>query len=98
MKQLPALLMIILASGCGNTEEESVTTPLTTTPADTTTPIQPVQQPTAPVTTTVALNPAHGMPGHRCDISVGAPLNSPPGPNTTPQTITMPVKKDSTKH
>ncbi|MDX6181239.1 hypothetical protein SGQ44_03680 [Flavobacterium sp. Fl-77] len=23
-----------------------------------------------------ALNPAHGQPGHRCDISVGAPLNS----------------------
>ena len=29
--------------------------------------------------TTVAagLNPAHGQPGHRCDIAVGAPLNSP---------------------
>ncbi|HCL05156.1 MAG TPA: hypothetical protein DHW64_03955 [Chitinophagaceae bacterium] len=25
----------------------------------------------------VALNPAHGLPGHRCDIAVGAPLNSP---------------------
>lgn len=25
------------------------------------------------------LNPAHGEPGHRCDIPVGAPLNSPPG-------------------
>ncbi len=25
------------------------------------------------------LNPAHGEPGHRCDISVGAPLDSPPG-------------------
>lgn len=24
----------------------------------------------------VALNPAHGQPGHRCDIPVGAPLNS----------------------
>ena len=23
------------------------------------------------------MNPAHGAPGHRCDISVGAPLNSP---------------------
>lgn len=28
--------------------------------------------------TTAALNPAHGLPGHRCDIAVGAPLNSPP--------------------
>lgn len=23
------------------------------------------------------LNPAHGQPGHRCDIAVGAPLTSP---------------------
>ena len=26
-----------------------------------------------------ALNPEHGAPGHRCDIPVGAPLNSPAG-------------------
>jgi hypothetical protein len=26
----------------------------------------------------MTLNPAHGKPGHRCDISVGAPLNSAP--------------------
>ncbi len=30
-----------------------------------------------PVQSAVALNPAHGLPGHRCDIAVGAPLNSP---------------------
>ena len=24
------------------------------------------------------LNPAHGQPGHRCDIAVGAPLDSKP--------------------
>lgn len=43
----------------------------------------------------VALNPPHGQPNHRCDIPVGAPLNSPPGgggnpmqvPSTGPQTI-----------
>jgi hypothetical protein len=28
--------------------------------------------------TDVALNPAHGLPGHRCEIPVGAPLNSAP--------------------
>ena len=27
-------------------------------------------------TSTVGLNPKHGEPGHRCDIAVGAPLNS----------------------
>src|SRR6187401_3166306 len=27
-------------------------------------------------TSSTALNPKHGEPGHRCDIAVGAPLNS----------------------
>lgn len=31
------------------------------------------------------LNPAHGQPGHRCDIAVGAPLNSAPATATQPQ-------------
>lgn len=29
-------------------------------------------------TTAAGMNPPHGEPGHRCDISVGAPLNSAP--------------------
>lgn len=29
--------------------------------------------------TKAGMNPPHGQPGHRCDIAVGAPLNSPPG-------------------
>ena len=33
------------------------------------------------------MNPAHGEPGHRCDIDVGAPLNSPPGKKSPPQPI-----------
>jgi hypothetical protein len=32
------------------------------------------------------LNPAHGQPGHRCDIAVGAPLNS--APTQQGQTVT----------
>lgn len=32
------------------------------------------------------LNPAHGEPGHICDIPVGAPLNSQPTPKNTPVT------------
>ena len=35
-------------------------------------------------------NPAHGQPGHRCDISVGAPLNSPVGNAAKPQVQTVP--------
>jgi hypothetical protein len=40
-----------------------------------------VQQQIQPQTTTTApgMNPPHGQPNHRCDIAVGAPLNSPPG-------------------
>jgi hypothetical protein len=34
----------------------------------------------------VMLNPAHGQPNHRCDIPVGAPLNSAPAPKTTTAT------------
>ncbi len=45
------------------------------------------------VSSTGALNPKHGLPGHRCDIAVGAPLNSAPAPvmpnlNMTQQTTT----------
>jgi hypothetical protein len=29
------------------------------------------------------LNPAHGQPGHRCDIPVGKPLNSTPATANT---------------
>ncbi|HJW17688.1 MAG TPA: hypothetical protein VJ499_11235, partial [Flavisolibacter sp.] len=33
--------------------------------------------PSNSLTPTEGVNPAHGKPGHRCDIPVGAPLNSP---------------------
>lgn len=41
---------------------------------------------TAPVAVAKGMNPSHGQPGHRCDIPVGAPLNSP----ATSQVITQP--------
>ena len=64
----------------------------------------------APVATTVnaqpqkvapGMNPAHGEPGHRCDISVGAPLNSPPGKSpapaaAAPQPMPMPMPQQQT--
>ncbi|WP_139377461.1 hypothetical protein [Daejeonella lutea] len=34
---------------------------------------QPVQPPASP-SATPTINPAHGLPGHRCDLAVGAPL------------------------
>ncbi|MBY0487273.1 MAG: hypothetical protein K2P85_08835 [Flavobacteriaceae bacterium] len=44
----------------------------------------------APVVVGKGMNPSHGQPGHRCDIPVGAPLNSPPGkaPATQPSAST----------
>jgi hypothetical protein len=43
----------------------------------------PILPQAATTATTVAsgLNPAHGQPGHRCDIAVGKPLNSAPKKN-----------------
>lgn len=37
----------------------------------------PVPAQAAPAVTMAGMNPAHGEPNHRCDISVGAPLSSP---------------------
>jgi hypothetical protein len=52
-----------------------------------------VNQPSSLTTVGAGMNPAHGQPGHRCDIPVGAPLNSKP--TTTPQVIpaTTPPKQ-----
>lgn len=38
-----------------------------------------------------ALNPPHGQAGHRCDIAVGAPLNSPPNKAMSKSTVTNSV-------
>lgn len=47
---------------------------------------------TTPKTQTKAgLNPAHGEPGHRCDIAVGAPLSSTPAATTTTPSTTSAV-------
>lgn len=61
----------------------STTQTATTTISPDISPVTPVQPATTPVTPVVsadagALNPEHGKPGHRCDIAVGAPLNSKP--------------------
>lgn len=48
---------------------------------------QPVQQTTqTPIQTAPGMNPPHGQPGHRCEIAVGAPLNSKPAQKMQPQT------------
>jgi hypothetical protein len=53
---------------------------------------QPVQiaapqstvQPAAPTVVAAGMNPAHGQPGHRCDINVGEPLSTPVKAATSP--------------
>ena len=55
------------------------------------TPVQTPVQPTAP-----GMNPPHGQPNHRCDIAVGAPLNSKPVPAQT-QTTTAAQPQVTTK-
>lgn len=39
----------------------------------------------------VKLNPPHGEPGHRCEIPVGAPLDSEPGSYTEPNLTVTPT-------
>ncbi|MFC0777701.1 hypothetical protein [Flavobacterium sp. HJSW_4] len=41
-----------------------------------------------PVKVAKGMNPPHGQPGHRCDIPVGAPLNSPAAKTTAAATNT----------
>lgn len=48
------------------------------------------KQISAPAAGISGLNPEHGKPGHRCDIAVGAPLNSPVNNAAAPQTMPMP--------
>jgi hypothetical protein len=57
-----------------------------TSAQNTTTQVQTVA---APVKVAKGMNPSHGQPGHRCDIAVGAPLNSPVATSktTVPQVV-----------
>jgi hypothetical protein len=57
---------------------------------------QPVQQPQQiqPQATAQGINPPHGQPNHRCDIAVGAPLNSTPNAKAqaAPPTVSQPIQ------
>ncbi|MNK17772.1 hypothetical protein D3C87_359680 [compost metagenome] len=53
--------------------------------------ITPAPLNTSPVVSTSgkpALNPEHGQPYHRCEIAVGAPIDSAPTQQNAPQTQT----------
>jgi hypothetical protein len=74
---LPAAQTINNQPVAGNTSM-----PVTMTPATNSIQINPQA-------TNAKLNPAHGQPGHRCDIAVGAPLDSKPAQITTQQPTTV---------
>jgi hypothetical protein len=83
---------VLLLTACTDRTErslESQTRSVTPPPAmaapaaNATTDTTRVIAPTPGAATNVALNPEHGMPGHRCEIPVGAPLNSPAATQAT---------------
>ncbi|HSD08565.1 hypothetical protein [Flavobacterium sp.] len=73
----------------------------TTTPQPNQVQMQP-QIVTQPVTvknvTSKGMNPPHGQPNHRCDIPVGAPLNSKPAAAATTATTTAPSSGEVSKN
>ncbi|MBN8685496.1 MAG: hypothetical protein J0M10_00700 [Chitinophagales bacterium] len=80
----PAILALVFFIACKEAEQETGPVPASaiTTPVPAPAPVQaPVPSTQVEATgskTGVALNPAHGQPGHRCEIPVGAPLDSKP--------------------
>lgn len=91
LKYVVLLMAISFLTACGSKDEKTTpdvpasnapTAPAPSQPMPANGSVNPV-----PASASTALNPAHGQPGHRCDIAVGAPLNSPaaqPAPAVTP--------------
>lgn len=78
-----AVVALAFAS-CGETKKEPVTEPtpqIETTDQSTATSSEPIAGEATNASSGEALNPAHGQPGHRCDIQVGQPLSTPVGGN-----------------
>ena len=72
-----------------------------TGPVNPTTNTSPQNMENSEAQETAQLNPAHGLPGHRCDIPVGAPLNTTgtmkqATPQAQPSSTVSPVRIDQT--
>ncbi len=66
----------------------TTSTPVSNQPVVTST--TPVATPAAtPIVTAPGMNPPHGQPGHKCEIAVGAPLNSAPAKTIVPKSETI---------
>lgn len=95
MKNIIAISILLLVVSCSKKDEsptyltESQRTELVSEPINapsTVTPTTSILPNNNPINST-AINPEHGQPGHRCDIAVGAPLNSAPQSSTQTKTI-----------
>lgn len=95
MKQLfstAAILSLIFLVSCDSKPEnkEQIAAP-SALPAATNPILQGSNDSTGASTQGATLNPQHGEPGHRCDIAVGAPLNSPTTTSTIQPNAPSPV-------
>ncbi|SFG60212.1 hypothetical protein [Pedobacter insulae] len=89
MKRILYVCCVLSFVACNNKKPET-----TQNYPKTPTGLQGIQQSAVTTTSqagnTGTLNPVHGAPGHRCDIAVGAPLNSKASNITpAPQTATQ---------
>ncbi len=82
---LAASFFCLMACSEGK-KNSNVAAPSNTTPTTTSAPaLQTLPVAAGNEKATVALNPPHGEPGHRCDLEVGAPLDGAPANPTTIQ-------------
>ena len=85
------LFLIILVSCESNSDNKEQIVAPSVLPTTTTNPISPAGNDSSAILKndpSIALNPQHGQPGHRCEIAVGAPLNTPVTSNNIQPTIT----------
>ncbi|WZL90424.1 hypothetical protein VS868_06630 [Salinimicrobium sp. 3283s] len=93
LSYLTMVLGLVLMSSCKDEKTATESTPQQT--AETSTQAANSEE--------VKVNPAHGLPGHRCDLPVGAPLTansagttSPAVSSPAPSTSVSPVRVDQT--
>ncbi len=87
MKYIIGVWCLLTLAACNNKKPET-TQVYPTTPTGLKGIQQSAPKSNAQTSSTVALNPAHGQPGHRCDLAVGAPLNSSPTSATAAPQVT----------
>lgn len=97
MKYLIGAAAVFCVLGMSSCREKPATRPTVANPqfslptGNGATPANPVLPGTSAASSTGALNPAHGQPGHRCDIAVGAPLPAQSSVNPSALTASNPA-------